>query len=165
MAANRYRCHSNFNLLYMIVKIKKLHDNAVVPHYAKQGDAGLDLTATSKYVDTDGNVVYGTGIALEIPAGYVGLVFPRSSNAEKMLLLTNSVGVIDSGYRGEICLKYRRMTDTYYCRYKGGNMPEYSIGERIGQIIILPYPSIEFSEVNELAASDRGAAGYGSSGK
>lgn len=149
----------------MIVKIKRLHDNAVIPAYAHATDAGMDLTATSKIVDTDGNVVYGTGIAVEIPSGFVGLVFPRSSNSKKMLLLTNSVGVIDSGYRGEVMLKYRRMTDAYYCRYKGGNTPEYNVGERVGQLVIMPYPAIDFVEVDELSESDRGQGGYGSTGK
>lgn len=80
----------------MEVKIKKLNENAVIPTYAKDGDAGMDLTATSKSFDEYGNVVYGTGLAFEIPKGYVGLLFPRSSNAKTDLFLTNSVGVLDS---------------------------------------------------------------------
>lgn len=80
----------------MEVKIKKLNENAVIPTYAKDGDAGMDLTATSKSFDEYGNVVYGTGLAFEIPKGYVGLLFPRSSNAKTELFLTNSVGVLDS---------------------------------------------------------------------
>jgi dUTP pyrophosphatase len=76
----------------MKVKIKKLHKDAVIPKYAKDGDAGLDLTATSKWIEGS-NVCYGTGIAMEIPSGYVGLVFPRSSIANKNLLLSNAVGV------------------------------------------------------------------------
>ena len=78
------------------VKIKKLNENAVIPTYAKYGDAGMDLVATSKYYDDNGNIVYGTGLAFEIPKGYVGLLFPRSSNSKQQLLLSNSVGVIDS---------------------------------------------------------------------
>ena len=77
------------------VKIKKLNEDAVIPSYSKDGDAGMDLVATSKSFDTDGNAVYGTGLAFEIPKGFLGLVFPRSSNAKKQLLLSNSVGVID----------------------------------------------------------------------
>lgn len=80
----------------MEVKIKKLNENAIIPTYAKEGDAGMDLTATSKSFDEYGNVVYGTGLAFEIPKGYVGLLFPRSSNAKTDLFLTNSVGVLDS---------------------------------------------------------------------
>ena len=92
----------------MKVKIKKIHKNAVIPTYAKDGDAGMDLTATSKSYDKHGNVVYGTGLAFEIPKGFVGLLFPRSSNAKKDLLLSNSVGVLDSGYRGEVMFKFKK---------------------------------------------------------
>lgn len=139
----------------MKVKIKKLDPNAVIPSYAKEGDAGLDLTAVSKTVDDSGNIVYGTGLAFEIPQGYVGLVFPRSSNAKKDLWLTNSVGVIDSGYRGEVIFKYRPVS------FKER---EYMIGERVGQIIIMPYPYIEFEEADELSETARSDGGYGSTG-
>lgn len=81
----------------MKVKIKKLVENAVVPRYAKSGDAGLDLMATS--IEQKGDkIIYHCGLAFEIPQGYFGLVVPRSSNAKKDLLLTNSAGIIDSGY-------------------------------------------------------------------
>lgn len=140
----------------MKVRIKKLDPNAVIPSYAKEGDAGLDLTATSKDVDVSGNVVYGTGLAFEIPQGYVGLVFPRSSNANKDLWLTNSVGVIDSGYRGEVMFKYRPVSF---------EERTYRVGERVGQLIIMPYPHIEFEEADELSESERSTGGYGSSGK
>ena len=140
----------------MKVRIKKLDPNSVIPTYAKEGDAGLDLTAVSKTVDNSGNIVYGTGLAFEIPQGYVGLVFPRSSNAKKDLWLTNSVGVIDSGYRGEVMFKYRPVS------FKER---EYAVGERVGQLIIMPYPHIEFEEADELSESERSTGGYGSSGK
>ena len=140
----------------MKVRIKKLDPNSVIPTYAKEGDAGLDLTAVSKTVDNSGNIVYGTGLAFEIPQGYVGLVFPRSSNAKKDLWLTNSVGVIDSGYRGEGMFKYRPVS------FKER---EYAVGERVGQLIIMPYPYIEFEETDELSESERSTGGYGSSGK
>ena len=78
----------------MKVKVKKLHENAVTPSYSKQGDAGMDLTAVSLSFDDSSNAVYGTGLAFEIPDGYVGLLFPRSSNSNKDLLLSNSVGEI-----------------------------------------------------------------------
>jgi dUTP pyrophosphatase len=116
----------------------------------------MDLTATSKSYDENNNVVYGTGLAVEIPEGYVGLVFPRSSICKKDLFLTNSVGVIDSGYRGEIIAKFKH-TD---------NLPvEYRVGERIAQLIIIPHPYIEFELANELSESERGSGGYGSSGR
>ena len=139
----------------MKVKIKKLVENAVIPHYAKSGDAGLDLTVTS--VENKGNkIVYHCGLAFEIPQGYFGLVVPRSSNAKKDLLLTNSAGIIDSGYRGEVTAVYRK-TDN--------NGEYYNVGERFLQLIILPYPQIEFEEVEELSTTERGANGYGSTGK
>ena len=141
----------------MDVKIKKLVEGAIIPKYAKIGDAGMDLTATSKWYDDDNNVCYGTGIAMEIPKGYVGLVFPRSSNAKQDLILSNSVGVIDSGYRGEITFKFKLVEDRHLAK-------DYNVGDRIGQIIIMPYPIIEFVEVEELTKTERGDGGYGSSG-
>lgn len=140
----------------MKVRIKKLHPDAVIPSYAKRGDAGMDLTATSADVDGIGNIVYGTGLAFEIPEGYVGLLFPRSSNSRTSLTLTNSVGVLDSGYRGEVMFKFKAISD---------DNVYYNIGDRIGQIIILPYPHIEFEESEELTMTERGIGGYGSTGK
>lgn len=140
----------------MRVLIKKLHKNAVVPSYAKESDAGLDLTAVSVIADGDSYITYGTGIALEIPDGFVGLVFPRSSIRKKDLMMSNSVGVIDAGYRGEIQVTFTKMQDEYNV--------QYSIGDRIAQIIILPHPQITFVETNELSDTERGTGGHGSSG-
>ena len=142
------------------VKIKKLHKDAVMPTYAKHGDAGMDLTATSKSYDEHGNVVYGTGLAFEIPHGFVGLLFPRSSNTKKDLILGNSVGVLDSGYRGEVAFKFRPAMPLERDIEFGPR--EHEIGDRIGQIIIMPYPQINFIEVDELSSSDRGVGGFGS---
>lgn len=151
----------------MKVKIKKLHKDAVIPSYAKEGDAGMDLTSVSKSFDDDGNIVYGTGLAFEIPKGYVGLLFPRSSNAKKDLILSNSVGVIDSGFRGEILFKFKpsNVIEKPDLAYIPESISKYEIGERIGQIIIIPYPTIEFEEVDKLSDSERGDGGYGSTGK
>lgn len=80
----------------MKVKIKKLHENAVMPFNVDPGSAGMDLTATSKWFDEYGNVCYGFGLAFEIPEGYMGLIFPRSSSCKTDLSLSNAVGVIDS---------------------------------------------------------------------
>lgn len=141
----------------LTVKIKKLVKDAVIPTYSKPGDAGMDLTAISMGIDGKGNIVYHTGLAFEIPEGYVGLVYPRSSNSNKRLVLTNSVGVIDSGYRGEVTMKYKQYTDQ-------GDLP-YVVGDRVGQIIIMPYPNITFEETDELSETERGIGGYGSTGK
>ncbi len=147
----------------MKVRIKKLHKDAKVPTYAKPGDAGMDLTAVGITHDQDGNVVYNTGLAFEIPEDHVGLLFPRSSNAKKHLTLSNSVGVIDSGYRGEIAFKFKGMP---HVTVEGDIvMNKYEVGDRVGQIIILPYPQIEFVEADELSETERGDGGYGSSGK
>lgn len=151
----------------MQVKIKKLDKDAVIPNYAKHGDAGMDITAISKSYDEHGNVVYGTGLAFEIPNGYAGFLFPRSSNTKKDLILGNSVGVVDSGYRGEVVFKFKPMP-TYQENEMGktvfevSNYQSYSVGDRIGQIVILPVPKIEFVEVEELSSSDRGVGGFGS---
>lgn len=139
------------------VKIKKLNENAVIPSYAKHGDAGMDLTATSKYYDEHDNACYGTGLAFEIPRGYVGLLFPRSSNTQKDLVLGNSVGVIDSGYRGEVVFKFKAAL-----KRSDRKQELHEVGDRIGQIIIMPYPQINFVEVGELSNSDRGTGGFGS---
>jgi dUTP pyrophosphatase len=139
------------------VKIKKLHENAVIPSYSKVGDAGMDLTITSIISETKEDVTYGFGIALEIPRGYVGLVFPRSSVRKYDLLLTNSVGVIDSGYRGEIQATFKKTN--------GQDSFKYNTGERGGQIIIMPHPNIELIEFKDLSSSERGEGGFGSTGK
>jgi len=144
----------------MKVKIKKIHEGAVVPTYAKQGDAAMDLVAVTKGIDSYGNIVYGTGLCMEIPEGYVGLLYPRSSISKTQLLLANSVGVIDSGYRGEIMLKFRNVSG-FLIDVKPASP---KIGDRVGQLMIVPHPKIEFVEVNELDDSERGAGGFGSTG-
>lgn len=142
----------------MKVKIKKLHPDAVIPKYAKLGDAGMDLTATWMEFDHEKKVVaYGTGIALEIPFWHVGLIYPRSSIYKKSMVLANHVGVIDSGYRGEIIFKFRVLNDDW--------QDIYDVGDRIGQLIITPYPKIDFEEVQELTPTERGKGGYGSTGR
>lgn len=146
------------------VKIKKLDEHAIIPKYAKSGDAGLDFTAISYEYKPDIDChVYGTGIAVEIPTGFVGLCFPRSSNRKTEAYLTNSVGVIDSGYRGEIMVSFKnRDADT------SEQIPDlvkpYEIGDRVMQMIIIPYPAINFVEVDKLSNSERGANGHGSTG-
>lgn len=147
------------------INIKKLDSTAVIPQYAHTTDAGLDLTATSLTYE-DGKYIYGTGLAVEIPEGYVGLLFPRSSNCKKDLFLTNSVGVIDSGYRGEIKLVFK-MPVTYATEeeFAKWRPTVWEVGDRVGQLIIIPYPKITFNEVEELNDSDRGTNGFGSSNK
>jgi dUTP pyrophosphatase len=144
----------------MKVKIKKLHADAVIPKYAKESDAGLDLVATSIISNTTFQITYGLGIALEIPEGFVGLVFPRSSIRKTNLQLSNSVGVIDSGYRGELQATFNKIQGI-----DNVERENYKVGDRVCQIIIIPHPPIEFNEVNELSNTERGEGGFGSTGK
>jgi dUTP pyrophosphatase len=141
----------------VLVKVKKLVPEAVVPSYSKIGDAGMDLTITREIENTTFSVSYGFGIAMEIPKGYVGLVFPRSSVRNTDLILSNCVGVIDSGYRGEIMATFKKTI--------GLDSIKYKVGERGAQIIILPYPTIYMTEVPELSDTERGSGGFGSTGK
>lgn len=140
------------------VKIKKLHQNAVIPKYSNPGDAGLDLTVTTINSDNPDDVTYGFGLSMEIPEGYVGLIFPRSSIKRTHLSLSNSVGVIDSGYRGEVMACFRKT-------HNFDPMLKYHVGDRAAQIIIIPYPQVLFEESTELSDSVRGEGGYGSTGK
>jgi dUTP pyrophosphatase len=140
-----------------LVKVKKLDPNAVIPSYSKVGDAGMDLTITREIENTSFSVSYGFGIAMEIPKGFVGLVFPRSSVRNQDLILSNCVGVIDSGYRGELQATFKKIN--------GLDSIKYKVGERGAQIIILPYPTIYMTEVPELSNTDRGTGGFGSTGK
>lgn len=139
----------------MKVKVKKLHSDAVIPKYAKDGDAGMDLTAISYELNKKANqVTYDTGLAFEIPKGYVGFIFPRSSVYKTINRLSNCVGVIDSGYRGSVKAVFD-ITEAGV---------GYTEGNRIMQMIIMPYPEIEFEEVQELDETERGEEGFGSSG-
>jgi dUTP pyrophosphatase len=144
----------------MKVKIKKIHPDAVIPSYAKNGDAGMDLVATSIIGETLGSITYGLGIALEIPEGFVGLVFPRSSIRKTNLQLSNSVGVIDSGYRGELQATFNKIQGV-----DNVDRENYKVGDRVCQIMIIPHPTIEFNEVEELSNTERGEGGFGSTGK
>lgn len=147
----------------MQVKIKRLHPNAVIPKYAKNGDAGLDLTAISrKVVNSDAGwyYEYDTGLAIEIPEGYVGMIFPRSSQSNVNQLLTNHVGIIDSGFRGSIRVRFKEIISGT----NGMGLKTYQYNDRIGQLIILPYPKIELIEVDELSETERGSNGFGSTG-
>jgi dUTP pyrophosphatase len=140
----------------MKVKIKKLHKNAVIPEYAKNGDAGLDLVAVS-VSSNELYIEYDTGLAMEIPEGHVGLIFPRSSISKYHLSMANSVGVVDSGYRGSVTVRFKRVDEGWWTKY-------YEVGDKIAQLVIMPYPQVELVEVTDLSETERGAGGYGSSG-
>ena len=136
------------------LKIKKLNDRAKIPSYAKQGDAGIDLVATTT-LSTGYFIEYGTDLAIEIPEGYVGYIFPRSSISKTDHYLRNSVGVIDSGYRGEI--KIRMSIPVLGSK-------QYKNGDKIAQLIIMKLPWVQIEEAKELSETDRGEGGFGSTG-
>lgn len=144
----------------MEIKFKKLDPRAVAPVRAHNTDAGFDLVATD--VTTEINecgqliLVYHTGLAVEIPEGYYGMLVSRSSISKKSLILTNGIGIIDAGYRNELMAKFRATTDVVPAVYKPG--------ERFAQLLILPLPEVAFTEASELSISDRGEGGYGSTG-
>ena len=142
----------------MQIKFKKLSPEAVAPKQGTPGSAGFDLTAISMHWDEKYSVCeYGTGIAVEIPLGYVGLCFPRSSIFRTGTFLSNGVGVIDSDYRGEIKAKF-------YDRI-GVDGKMYSVGDRIVQLVIVPIPEVDYIEAPDLSETERGTGGYGSTGK
>ena len=142
----------------MKILFKKLVPEAAQPKFGKPGDAGADLVATSVDASSrEGQIVYGTGLAVEIPEGMVGLVFPRSSVRDKDLVLSNGVGVIDSGYRGEIMA-------TFNLKNPWSPDDVYKVGDRIAQLVIVPVPLITYVETKELSESNRGTGGHGSTG-
>lgn len=138
------------------VKIRKVHPDAVLPKRAHPTDAGMDVTAISMEM-TEDYIEYDTGLQFQLPAGYVMLIFPRSSNSKKDLLLCNSVGVLDAGYTGNLKFRFKLTTEGYTEKI-------YNPGDKIGQIVILPYPEINFIETEEFDETDRGSGGFGSTG-
>jgi dUTP pyrophosphatase len=142
----------------MQVNFKKLNPKAYKPEQAHNTDAGFDIRLIDSTVDYQNKrVTYNTGLAIEIPKGYAGLLFPRSSIYKTTTRLSNSVGVIDHGYTGEIkaVMDLRTMQDV--------GMP-YMQGDRFLQLVIIKLNEVEFVEVDELAPSARGEGGFGSTG-
>ena len=142
----------------MKIQFKKLVPEAQKPKFGKPGDAGADLVATSVDFSRENQVVYGTGLAVEIPEGMVGLVFPRSSVRNYNLSMSNSVGVVDSGYRGEIMVTFN------VTEHDLDFTTKYNVGDRIAQLVIMPVPLAQFVEVEELSETSRGKDGHGSTG-
>ena len=145
----------------MNIKFKRLSENAIAPVKAHATDAGFDLTCSS--ITTEINergqliIVYHTDLCIEIPDGYFGALFSRSSVSKKPLSQTNAVGVVDSGYRGEVVAKFR-------CTVPAVVPSVYKEGERFAQLVILPVPEVEMIEADTLGDSDRGSNGLGSTG-
>jgi len=140
------------------LKFKLLNENAKKPTNAYENAAAWDMYATGiNIVENNdfGYIEYTTGIAVEIPKGYVGKIYPRSSVSNTGLLLSNSVGIIDSDYRGEIKFRFKYI--------KGSK--KYNVDDRIGQFLIEKTIPIKWIESEELSETNRGSGGYGSSGK
>jgi len=139
----------------MKIKIKKLKENAVVPGYAHEGDAGMDLFSAEDIVINPGERgIVCTGISVEIPNGYVGLVWDKSGLASKKGIKTMA-GVMDSGYRGEWKIV---LFNT------GSEQHQIKEGDKIAQVLIQPIECAEIEEVKELEDSSRGDGGFGSTG-
>lgn len=155
------------------VNFKKLSKNAVVPTKAHPSDAGFDMVAVSKN-ETEDYIEYKTDIAIKLPKGHCALLFPRSSVSKYDLSLCNSVGLIDENYTGNIIFRYKKTPKYQYYSLKRLfgfvkdlvinpiTYKEYNVGDKIGQIVIMPIPSVELIEVNELPDTDRGDGGFGS---
>lgn len=143
----------------MQVKIKKLHPEAVMPTYGSSGAACFDLYCVDAGYVIDENT-FRTGLAFEIPDGHVMLIFSRSGHGFKHdTRLANCVGVIDHDYRGEVMVKMtsdRQFSDSHALVVRNG--------DRIAQAMIIPFPKIEFEEVDELGSTERGTSGFGSTG-
>lgn len=141
----------------MKVKIKKLHPDALMPQYASDGAACFDLHCLQGSFVV-GESLFDTGLAFEIPEGYVMLVFSRSGHGFKnSTRLVNCVGVIDHDYRGEVRVKLRNDSNQSHLAVRAG--------DRIAQAMIVPYPKVEFEWADELSDTDRGAGGFGSTGQ
>ena len=144
----------------MIVRIKKLDDRAVVPTYGSEYSAGADLYALlderTEILPHETKLIH-TGISLEIPEGYCGLIFARSSmGAKRGLAPANKVGVIDADYRGEVMVALHNHSES---------VAAVEPGERVAQLAIVPFLKAEFELSDELSDTVRGAGGFGSTGK
>lgn len=140
----------------VFINYKKVLPEAVSPHKTTDGACGYDLTAAT-HRGNHHYIEYDTGIAVEIPKGYVGLVFPRSSVSNKGWMLANSVGVIDQDYRGTIKLRFSQVDPE-------AKRKPYSPGDRIGQLVVVPCFSSKIQEVTELSETERDEGGFGSTG-
>lgn len=139
----------------MEIKIKKTTKDSLLPIKKNPLDTGFDCFANSITKTTD-YIEYGLGFCLEIPQGYCGLIFPRSSISNYDLMLSNSIGVIDSGYRNEVKVRFK-------LKEEGDKI--YNVGDRVCQFILYKYPEINFIEVEDLDLTSDRKGGYGSTGK
>lgn len=166
----------------MIVKVKKLNPNAIIPTYATEGSAGMDITAIDlEYDIKNDRYIYHTGLAFEVPQGYFMDLRPQSRNTKSDFYLPNAPGTLDPDYRGELLVIYKRRDAVNPRQFieldssseKGIrayinsmlSIAPYTPGQTVCQLIILPYPKVEFEEVEELSNTERGEGGFGSTEK
>lgn len=144
----------------MKINIKKLNDNAIIPTYGSQFSAGADLYACNSekiVIPAHKTVLVPTGIAIEIPEGYAGLIYARSGIASKRgLAPANKVGVVDSDYRGEVMVALHNHSELD---------AKIDVNERIAQLVVTPFLKVQFEERDELTDTVRGEGGFGSTGK
>lgn len=142
----------------MLIKIKKLRDNAIIPKYATSGSGCFDIHTTNPgIVHCNNPLVCHTGLSFEIPHGHLMFVFSRSGHGFKNdVRLSNCVGIIDSDYRGELIVKLKHDTE--------GPALHVKYGDRIAQAVVMPYEQVTFLEVDHLSSTDRGEGGFGSTG-
>lgn len=145
-----------------MLKIKRLTPEAKIPVRANHNDSGLDLYATGRDFDKYGNVVYSTGIAVEIPDGYEGQLRPRSSISKYILQLANAPATIDAGYRGELIVKFK--PTPHFTSRDMKEIDMYEVGDRICQLVITKVEYPEVIEVEDLTESIRGEGAFGSTG-
>lgn len=145
----------------MELKVKKLTLDAIIPTYATDGSGCFDIYSTTAG-DVFEDLTFDTGLSFEIPQGFVMLVFSRSGHGFKSgIRLANCVGVIDSDYRGELKVKLTNDSSNKTSRL---NWLTVNKGDRIAQALVIPYPQVQFIEVDELTSTERGVGGFGSTG-
>lgn len=139
------------------ILIKKLVEEVTIPKKMTSGAVGMDIVAISKTI-TPEYIEFGTGLAIQVPQGYGAFLLPRSSLTKTCYVLNNSIGLIDTDFFGEMRFRFKMLSG-----YE--SLPGYEVGDRIGQLVILPVLDFEFQEVEELGSTDRSNNGFGSTGK
>ena len=166
------------------IKCKQLDEKAVIPFYAKEGDACMDITAIDLEYDLKSDrYIYHTGLAFEVPEGYYMDLRPRSSNTKTDFYIANAPGTLDAGYRGELLVVFKRRDkialEDFAMLFKGCDpnqvmtayvnsmlsIAPYVPGDRVCQMQVLPRPKVNIEIVEELSESERGEGGFGSTGK
>lgn len=159
----------NWRLTMVEIKVLKLHEDAVLPSAARESDAGFDLVAIDDGKVEDTYIEYRTGIAIETPPGYHTEIFPRSSVSKTDLVLANSIGLVDEGYRGEILVRFKALPKSRESAW--GQCKEFweprrfRRGDRIAQLVVRKTEQATFNWSEDLSSTHRGTGGFGSTDK